>query len=914
MAIGEFWKRLVGAGKPPAVTVGPVQKPEFTRRPETPFGERSQPDDGAFDLTENLDKITATMPIAPPTPLAHSSFAYYTPHGAFDELVDPHGMVAAHWQPFLAGLGAMTHDQRLQRVDRINMRIRETGIAHDLFADPTRNLQPWRVDLVPLIVSAETWSRLESAVGQRARLMEALLSDLYGQQTAIREGLVPAGLIFSDPTYLRSCRYIEPKQSRIQFFAADLTRSENGEWQVVDVHVETPAGIGYALANRTIMTHVCGDLFNSSKAVRLAPFFRQLHDSVSQRTNRPDPSIALLTPGPRHPDYFSHSYLARYLGFLLVEGDDLRVDQNGVSLKTLEGLQRVDLIVRCVAGAASDALELDPTGFLGPVGLVQAMRARPDLIVNALGTAIAENRGLGPFLPALSNALLGERLEIRDIEKWWLGDREKRRLVLGDLDSYYIRRTFEKTDRPGRAAAARDAAQMSSSARAALAAEIELDGASFVAEKKSRLGTAPSYGPNHLEPKPFALRVFATATPQGFKVMPGGLAMTVNPGASMALAAPDGAARDVWVLSDAPPAQFTSLWRASTAAAEVQRVPRELPSRVADNLFWLGRYLEDADWIFRLLRSCLGRAEADGPQSQNFALMQSALNSLVEPTGSVTAMVPSAPDELSLMMQTIRTVMTSAMPQALPQTLANVHRIAGLSRDRLSNEAWRTLNAFYVARSWDPNAFPASIGDQLDLIDTGMSVIATFNGLSHENMNRNVGWSFLDMGRRIARALNVCRASTTTFATGGAGEDNNGSLLFALEVADSFMTYRSRYCLEPTTPLVLDLLILDETNPRSLAFQVAQLMQHMSALPPHHGAGRDSGELQRMVVAMQSEVRLADVLQLAWRDPSGRRPNLASLLENQSTRVLQLTDAVTRRYFNIVEKGPTWSVNRTRRD
>ncbi len=853
------------------------------------------------------------MPIAAPSPLSQSSFAYYTPHGVFDELVDSNGMVAAHWQPFLAGLGAMSHDQRLQRVDRINMRVRETGIAHDLFADPTRNLQPWRVDLVPLIFSASTWSRLSSAVTQRARLMEALLADLYGAQTTIRTGLIPAELIFSDPTYLRACRFIEPKSGRIQFFAVDLTRSDTGEWQVVDAHVETPAGIGYALANRTIMTHVCGELFNSSSAVRLAPFFRQLQDSVAQRANRSDPSVALLTPGPRHPDYFSHSYLARYLGLLLVEGDDLHADQNGISLKTLEGLRRVDQIVRCVAGAASDALELDPSGFLGPVGLVQAARAWPDLIVNALGTAIAENRGLGPFLPALSNTLLGESLEIFDIEKWWLGDPDKKRLVLGELDRYYIRRTFEKTDRPGRAAAARDATQMSSAERAALIADIELDGASFVAEKKTQLGTAPSYGPDGLEPKPFALRVFATATPQGFKVMPGGLAMTVNPGKSMALAAPDGAARDVWVLSDTAPSHFTSLWRPSAAATQVQRAPRELPSRAADNLFWLGRYLEDADWIFRLLRSCLGRVEADGPQSQNLALMQASLKSLVEPSATVAALVQPASDELTSLLQIIRTVMTSALPQALPQTLANVHRTAGLSRDRLSNEAWRTLNAFYVTRSLEPNAFPVSIGDQIDLIDTGMSVIATFNGLSHENMNRNVGWSFLDMGRRVSRALNICRTNTTTFATGGAGENNSGSLLFALEVADSFMTYRSRYRQEPTTPLVLDLLILDETNPRSLAFQVAQLLHHIAALPSH-GIGRDDGELQRMIVAMQSEVRLADIALLASKDAGGHRPLLATMLDKQSARVLQLTDAVTRRYFNVVEKGPTWAANRTRRD
>ena len=377
--------------------------------------------------SDDLDRNGMTMPAALPSATDGSITAGYAGKGVYDELIGANGSAAAHWQPVLSGLGALSHEQRLARIERINMRVRETGIAHDLFADPTRNLQPWRLDLVPLVLPPRTWSSIEVAVIQRARLCEALLADVYGPQRLMRSGLVPPQLVLSDPSYLRACRGLGPDGARIQFMALDLARCPDGGWRVVDTHLETPAGIGYALANRTVLTHVSGDIFTACKALRLAPYFQRMQDAMASRINRADPSIALLTPGPRHNDFFSHAYLARYLGMLLVEGDDLRVDDGRVFLKTLDGLQPIDAIVRCVAGGSCDALELDPSGFLGPVGLVQAVRRQPGLVVNALGTALAENRGLGACLPTISRELLGEDLLVPDVGKLWLGDAESRR-------------------------------------------------------------------------------------------------------------------------------------------------------------------------------------------------------------------------------------------------------------------------------------------------------------------------------------------------------------------------------------------------------------------------------------------------------------------------------------------------------
>ncbi|MFM9938961.1 MAG: circularly permuted type 2 ATP-grasp protein [Hyphomicrobiaceae bacterium] len=862
-------------------------------------------------------QVGTSMAAAAPKLPSISLASGYAPSGVFDELVGLDGVVGPHWQPVLAGLDALPHQQRMERIERINARVRETGIAHDLFADPSRTLQPWRLDLVPLVIPAAAWTHIETAVIQRARLLEAMLADVYGPQDTLARGLIPPELIFSDPAYLRACQTVAPGAGRIQFFAADLARGPDGSWRVVDTHVETPAGIGYALANRTVLTHVSGDIFSASKAVRLAPFFQQMQDALAQRIGRPDPTIALLTPGPHHDDFFNHAYLARYLGFLLVEGADLRAENGRVYLKTLDGLHPIDLIVRCVAGASCDALELDPAGFLGPVGLVQAVRQRPDLVVNALGTAIVENRGLGSYLPNLCQQLLGEPLAIWDVTKWWLGDRTVRQTVIRDLDRYFIRHAFEQTARPGRAAAARDPVKLTPAERTALIAEIELDGAALVAEEKTALGTTPSYGEQGLEAKPYAMRVFATAVPGlpgGFAVMPGGLAMTVDPGMSMALTAPDGASRDVWVVSDAVQPVFKSLWRPTIEAANIQRSPRELPSRAADNLFWLGRYTERADWTFRLLRNCLSRIEEDSGPRQNLRLARAVLTNLLERDGAPPVTIPAGLDEPRVVAHLARALMTSTdRAYGLPQTFAHVHRVASLTRDRLSLEAWRTLNSFFVGRRWQASAMPASIGESLDLIDAGLGAVSAFNGLSHENMTRNFGWSFLEMGRRVSRSLNLSQLLLATFQAGQPDEDDSTTLLFLLELADSFITYRSRYRLNPVIAPVLDLLLLDETNPRSLAFQLASLAAHIDTLP-QTGKGGSRTEVQRIALAMLNDVRLSDAVRLAEPEANGRRVALIALLDGIVAQAPQLSEAITRRYFSVIEREPRWARARSRQE
>jgi uncharacterized alpha-E superfamily protein len=392
------------------------------------------------------------------------------------------------------------------------------------------------------------------------------------------------------------------------------------------------------------------------------------------------------------------------------------------------------------------------------------------------------------------------------------------------------------------------------------------------------------------------VRLFVAATSNGFAVLPGGLAMTVDPDLTVSLSAPDGEARDVWVISEATPPPHTSLWRPTIEAARVQRAPQDLPSRAADNLFWLGRYTERADWTMRVLRICLSRLQEDSATRQELGASRTSLEILLsKEDGKVPAEWEST--DPALIQRLARNLMTSAdWYYGLPRTLDNIHRVAGITRDRLSLEAWRTLNAFYASRRWRADAMPTTVGDSLQLIDDGLRMLAAFHGLTHENMTRNFGWSFLDMGRRLSRAYNLAEVLLGIFGKSRPREDETGNAVRP-RVGRQLHRHRSRYRLAPLLPLVLDLLLIDERNPRSIGFQIASLADHIDTLPPiERRGGRIEGATHGTVPV--DRVRLADVAALAKLDGAGTSFELQKLLSELASALPLLSDTIGRRYFN----------------
>jgi uncharacterized alpha-E superfamily protein len=520
------------------------------------------------------------------------------------------------------------------------------------------------------------------------------------------------------------------------------------------------------------------------------------------------------------------------------------------------------------------------------------------LVVNAIGSAVAQNRGLGRYLPLIANRLLGEELTLADAPRWWLGDRASVKHVSANLEHLVIRKAQEGTGRPGQAAIGQDPQTLSAAERAALQAEIELHGARLVAEEKIGFSTAPVHDRNGLTPKPFAVRLFVSKTSTGYHVMPGGLAMTVDPDRAVALTAPDGHTRDVWVLSDAEQGPHVSLWRPTVETARVERSQRVIQSRVADDLFWLGRYSERADWTMRVLRSALRRVEEDNGPATGRRAARKCLEILLAKNAPATAPDVARPAEIERLCALL--ISNKKGHRTLERTFEGLYRVAHLARDRLSLEAWQALSKFRPGDTWVSSLSTATPLSLLDLLEEGLASVAAFNGLMHENMTRNFGWSFLDMGRRMERAYNLSEAILTLFIPVPEAEEEASSLLLLLELADSFITYRSRYRLDPMLALVLDLLLLDEANPRSLAYQLAAISQHMESLPDAR-RGVSLSEDRRLILGALTSIRLADVEAVA-RESSGAA--LERLMQEQLRLLPELSNAVSRHYFNLTQDAP----------
>jgi uncharacterized circularly permuted ATP-grasp superfamily protein/uncharacterized alpha-E superfamily protein len=821
--------------------------------------------------------------------------------GDYDEMMDPKTGIRPHWKAFLDSLRHFPPSEPAARAQKLRRHVRETGIAQDLFSETAALDEPWKIDLVPLIFPPEEWRWLEAALIQRARLFAAILDDIYGEQDLLRSGAIPPALVLGDRAFIRPLRGAPAGRGRLAFYAADLARGEDGRWRVIDSHAETVAGSGFALANRVVHSHVMGDLFAQANALRLAPFFDMVQGELLARAGRDDASMALLSPGPHHEDYFGHAYLARYLSLQLAEGGDLRVVGNNLYIKALEGLKPVDLILRCVEGLCSDPLELDPGSSFGPPGFMQALRKHPNLCANAVGTAVVENRGFGPYLGALCREILGEELALIDPPRWWLGDPDARQHVFARLQEMTIRPAQEGTGRPGGARRGIVTEDLSPAELADLVTELQLHGSDYVAGERVTFSTVPSWTATGLRAMPFAVRLYVALVDGEYHVMPGGIALDVGPHRGVALHSPGGYSRDVWVLSDKAVPPHASRLRAHLDMPAVARGGGgALRSRIADNLFWLGRYAERADWIMRLARAALCRLEPDIMAAQHREAVVCALDVLLGKDEGVISL-PQGDSSAKGVEQRVRSLLTGrGRLYGLSSTLDGVHHVASLIRDRLSVELWRTLQNFQASPFWMGRTLPSGPGEVLDSLDDGIMTLAAFNGMAAENMTRSYAWTFMEIGRRLERAHNLSELLLALFQDAGDEAAQSSALLLVLEVADSILTYRSRYLFAPLPALVLDLLLIDETNPRSVGFQLHSISSHFNALPKSLQRTQQLDE-RKIVLELCTRVQLADVHALAEPDEHGSRVALKDLLTQLSTELPKLSEAITQRYFNLTE-------------
>jgi uncharacterized circularly permuted ATP-grasp superfamily protein/uncharacterized alpha-E superfamily protein len=815
-------------------------------------------------------------------PLLAPAWAYESSPGFYDEVLGDDKRVRPHWNELAESLAALGHSGLARRWQEGRRLIHDNGVTYNVYSDPQSTSRPWPLDPIPLVMDPAEWKAIEAGIIQRATLFNSVLADLYGPQRLLREGLLPAELVFPNPAFLRACWGIEPPGGVfLHMYAADLARSPDGQWWVLADRTQAPSGAGYALENRLVTTRVLPDIFRKAHGRRLASFFQSYRDALEKLVpkQRENPRIVLLTPGPYNETYFEHAFLARYLGYTLVEGGDLTVRDNRVFLKTLGGLLPVDVIVRRQDDHFCDPLELRGDSMLGVPGLVQAVRSGRVAIANAFGSGLAESPAYAAFLPGLCKHLLDEDLKLPTVATWWCGQPEPLSYVTQHLNELVVKPTF-----PGTHGDPIFAATLSQSARAALLVRVTAEPGQYVAQERVALSTVPVWDDGKLHPRHMVMRVFAVSTGDGYTVMPGGLTRISTSLDNMVVSMQSGGgSKDAWVLGDGPAPPFTLL-RPATHPLEVSRATFDLPSRVADNLFWLGRYAERVEGAVRVARTILPRFFQDGDSSR-VAGLNAGLDILAA-LGYLASETRTGAAERDV----LATIYDPAAPNGFVANIHQVRRVAWLLRDRISLDAWLVLNQLDQQFSSRPPAEAVQVGAAQDLLNHAVITLSAFGGLVMESMTRGDGWRFLDIGRRLERALQMTELLRNSLSP-KTGEDF-GILEAVLEMADSSITYRSRYLTSLQTDLLLDLLLVDEANPRSISFQLARLREHIEQLPGSHTAIRRPGEA-KLALSLLTTVQLADVRELAG-SPETRETLFAKLAQDLTL----LSETLTRAYFS----------------
>jgi uncharacterized alpha-E superfamily protein len=603
----------------------------------------------------------------------------------------------------------------------------------------------------------------------------------------------------------------------------------------------------------------------------------------------------LLTPGPYNEAYFEHAYLARYLGLELVEGDDLSVRDGHVYVRTLGGLARVSVIFRRLDSDFGDPLELRADSQLGVPGLVDAVRAGNIVIANALGGGVVESPALDAYLPNVSRALFGEELLVPDIPTVWCGTSWGRAEGRARIRSGVIRSAFDSSPLFSRGSTARLGSDLSEAELAGFAADLERRGANVVVHDIVPPGVAPMFGNGAFASRPMSLRVFAAWTPTGYVVMPGGLARIAADDSVRALSMQSGAAsKDVWALSAGPVDTF-SLLRSPSARVEIRRTGNEAPSRAMDNLFWLARYAERTEDLIRVLRAVVLRLAGDTGSTATMNATEFA-ERLLLPLEYVSedAIGEASAGDDALLRDEVGAIIFGKDPSGLQQLLRRVARTAWAARDRLSLDTWR---AIYALTTWDARYEPATVFDGTGArayLDMLIRRSAALSGLAAENMTRGNKWLFYDLGRRIERTFSVCQLVRSTLGT--AGERENAAIQLALEIADSAMTYSYRYRNAFQAAPALDLLLLDESNPRAVAYQIEAIVKHVLDLPMITSV-QQRGRARTFAESVYATVTSVDPFALAEANAEGERTALAALLDEVETTTERIADAVADAYL-----------------
>ena len=825
---------------------------------------------------------------------------YFSDTYSYNELLGKDGNLRPHWETFFTSFAQTGEEEMKNRNNDISRLLKENGVTYNIYGDPSGMNRPWKLDIIPFLIGKEEWNTIEAGLVQRAELLDLILKDIYGERKLIQNGLLPMDLVYNHAGFLRQCSGIKVngKHSLI-LYSADMARSPDGKIWIVNERTQAPSGSGYALENRIAMTRILPELFSGLKVRQISPYFNALRNSLNEMAPHlnQNPRIVILSPGPGNETYFEHSYLSSHLGFTLVEGYDLMVKDNYVWLKTLGGLEKVDVIVRRLDDVFCDPLELRKDSQLGVPGLLQVIRSGNVSVANPLGSSILESPGLMPFLQNISRYFFNKDLILPTIASWWCGQPKELKYVLDHIASLVIK----EIHRDFTGSSSTDASMLSEVQLNDLKQRIKAHPYLYVGQEKVRFSSTPSLVNGKIEPRNTLFRSFLVSNNDSYTAMAGGLSRTSAEAGNFIISNQlGGFSKDAWIISpepDEPKLKF----RTEFDFIEIPTPSGILPSHTAENLFWVGRYTERLLGNARFLRTVIqfitegNRQESDNIRQTERSLLQALTQYSFTYPGFIGN---QAEEKFKDPWEELKDVLFNYKRQGgLSYNFSLFNNAVFAVRDHWSTDTWRVLRN--MEEQWQAAVDSIQHGHlkKLNALNDLITSIVAFMALNRESISREQGWTMLDTGRKMEQSQLMVSLLRSTLVSKQEEQIEYFLQECVLVTSESLVNYRYKYRAPIQLSLVLNLMLLDPSNPRSLVYQVERLKVYLENLPKTIEE-HTLPEQERLISEAYTLLKSADKDQLAIPDDKGTTYlQLDDFLSKLYNLLCSTTDVITNTYF-----------------
>lgn len=814
---------------------------------------------------------------------------------SFDEMFDKEHNVKEHWKDLAQNLEKAGLDKLEQKQTEIDWRLEDNGVTFNVYNDPEGNNRRWNLDPIPFIINETEWEEITLGLKQRAKLLNLIFKDLYTEQKLLKEGIIPPEIVYAHKSFVTEVFNFENKDYyNMKFYAADISRGPDGKFWVVSDKTQSPSGLGYTIENRLTMNSVLADLYPDIKFRKISNFIegykKVLLSTASKKAE--NPLLVLMTPGPLNETYFEHCYLSSYLNLTLVQGEDLLTKNNHLWLKTIGGLKKVDAMLRRVDSTFCDPLELRSDSHLGVAGLVNTLRNDNLTMVNPIGIGILENAGLNPFMENICKYFLNEELILPQIATWWCGQKKELDFVIKNLENLIVKR-IDKT----RITQVYFGNKLNEEEKKELIKKMKKSPSYYVGQEKIDFSTVPSFTNNKIEPRNALIRAFSYQKGDSYEVMPSGLVRVSKQKDSLVVSNQSGGtSKDLWILTNKEEKILSSKVDQSSF---LDNKFENVSTKRAENLFWLGRYLNRAIITTRMLRFNL-KAILNENRYEDRTLSNKVTDILNNCLTHLTMTYPGFLDEekkIKALTEINSIIQNGNRVGSLTFTLSMLTNVNANIKNLLPMDAWRVYDKLY--KRWHSFNRRKIISNRENLgeLDSLLIYLIAYKQLIEESISFEQGILLYDIGSKIETAMLLISKMRSLLTTKYEKQLEYGVLDSMLNSYESYNAYRAQFKSSPRIDNVVEFLLLNPKYSKSLIFIINELLESLKQLPDHSSTFY-LDNIEEPIFKAYSMLKLTNAKKLlACKEEDFIYTDLDQLLSQITDLLSNSSEELTKTYF-----------------